>query len=127
MAFQVNSTSTPQPFKMYVLSGAAYNTLVQGGSISGHALDPDAFYLTTDGAGGDFLPLTGGTLTGDLVAPTVRSALIGTTDSPNGVYYVEGTGSTAGTWLGSNNLIQNLYKGLCILYKIPVLGASTTT
>lgn len=44
-----------------------------------------------------------------------------------GIYYIEGTGSTAGTWLGSHDDITTYYNGLTILYKVPVAGASTTT
>lgn len=45
----------------------------------------------------------------------------------NGIFYIEGTGSTAGTWLGSHADITEYYEGLTIAYKIPVAGASTTT
>ena len=45
----------------------------------------------------------------------------------NGIYYIEGTGSTAGTWLGSHDEITAYYEGLVVAYKIPVAGASTTT
>lgn len=45
----------------------------------------------------------------------------------NGIYYIEGTGSTAGTWLGSDNRFTDLYKGLTIAYKIPIAGGSSTT
>lgn len=44
----------------------------------------------------------------------------------NGIFYIEGTGSTAGTWLGSHADITEYYEGLTIAYKIPVAGASTT-
>ena len=44
-----------------------------------------------------------------------------------GIFYVEGTGTTAGTWLGNNDRITEYYDGLTILYKINVAGASTTT
>ena len=43
------------------------------------------------------------------------------------VPFVVGTGSTAGTWLGTLNGLTAYYDGLTILYKIPVAGASTTT
>ena len=46
--------------------------------------------------------------------------------SGNLIYYIEGTGSTAGTWLGSHDDITEYYDGLTITYKIPVAGASTT-
>jgi hypothetical protein len=42
-------------------------------------------------------------------------------------YYIEGTGSTAGTWLGSHVGITEYYPGLTIAYKVPVAGATTTT
>ena len=44
-----------------------------------------------------------------------------------GIYYVEGTSTTAGTWLGSNERIKEYYDGLMILYKINQAGADTTT
>ena len=43
-----------------------------------------------------------------------------------GIYYIEGTGSTAGTWGGTHSEITEYYSGLTIAYKIPVEGASTT-
>lgn len=45
----------------------------------------------------------------------------------NGIYYISGTGSTAGTWIGSHDDIVNYYDGLVIAYKIPVAGADETT
>lgn len=45
----------------------------------------------------------------------------------NSVHYIAGTGSTAGTWLGTDKSISEYYNGLTIAYKIPVAGASTTT
>ena len=45
-------------------------------------------------------------------------------DSP---YYVVGTGTTSGTWLGTIDGLTSYYDGLMINYKIPVAGASTTT
>lgn len=47
--------------------------------------------------------------------------------STNGVFYIVGTGTTAGTWLGEHNGIQEYYPGLTIAYKISIAGASTTT
>lgn len=44
-----------------------------------------------------------------------------------GVFYVEGTSTAAGTWLGSNTRIAAYYDGLTILYKINKAGATTTT
>ena len=43
------------------------------------------------------------------------------------VHYIVGTGTTAGTWLGSDSSIQEYYDGLTIAYKLNVAGASTTT
>ena len=43
------------------------------------------------------------------------------------VPFVVGTGSTAGTWLGSLEGLTEYYDGLLILYKPSVAGASTTT
>lgn len=47
--------------------------------------------------------------------------------SSNGMFYIVGTGDTAGTWLGSHSEIKSYYTGLIIAYKIPIAGASTTT
>lgn len=44
-----------------------------------------------------------------------------------GIYYIEGTGSTAGQWGGSHTDITSYYSGLTIIYKVPVAGASATT
>ena len=44
-----------------------------------------------------------------------------------GFYFIEGTGTTAGTWLGSHIGIKEYYDGLTIAYKIPGAGARTTT
>ena len=45
----------------------------------------------------------------------------------NTVHYIVGTGSTAGTWLGTDPSITEYYDGLTIAYKIGIAGASTTT
>lgn len=42
-------------------------------------------------------------------------------------YFINGTGSVAGTWLGSEANIASYYDGLSILYKVPIAGAATTT
>ena len=57
----------------------------------------------------------------------VNAAIANKANKTQGVYYIEGTGSTAGTWLGSHTDITEYYPGLTVLYKIPVAGASTTT
>jgi hypothetical protein len=41
--------------------------------------------------------------------------------------FIVGTGSTAGTWLGTLAGLSAYYDGLLILYKPSVAGASTTT
>ena len=44
-----------------------------------------------------------------------------------GVFYIEGTGDTAGTWLGSHSDIGSYYSGLMIAYKVGIAGADATT
>lgn len=44
-----------------------------------------------------------------------------------GLYYIAGTGTSAGTWLGSHPGITEYYDGLTIAYRIPIAGSSTTT
>lgn len=41
---------------------------------------------------------------------------------PKNTYYIEGTGTTAGVWLGSHSDIKEYYNGLTILYKIGIAG-----
>jgi hypothetical protein len=90
---------------------------------------------------GDFVPYTGAdqnvnlgsynlTTTGDITANYFignGSQLTGISNVTDSVYYIEGTGSVAGTWLGSHSRITEYYDGLKISYKIPVAGATTTT
>ncbi|ETB63582.1 TPA: hypothetical protein DIC38_02640 [Candidatus Nomurabacteria bacterium] len=45
----------------------------------------------------------------------------------NGTYYIEGTGTVAGTWLGSHPNITSYYDGLTVRYYTPIAGAATTT
>src|SRR5690554_137658 len=47
--------------------------------------------------------------------------------NPDSLFYIAGTGTTAGIWLGSHSRISEYYDGLTIAYKIPIAGASTTT
>lgn len=44
-----------------------------------------------------------------------------------GVFYIEGTGGTAGTWLGTHADITGYYDGLAVLYKVGIAGASGGT
>lgn len=48
-------------------------------------------------------------------------------EAKEGVYYIEGTGSTTGTWLGSHSGITEYYNGLMLAYKIPIAGNSSGT
>lgn len=48
-------------------------------------------------------------------------------DKEQGVFFIKGEGTTAGTWLGGCSGIDSYYDGLMIAYKIGVAGASTTT
>lgn len=41
---------------------------------------------------------------------------------PKNTYYIEGTGTTEGVWLGSHSDIKEYYNGLTILYKIGIAG-----
>ena len=68
------------------------------------------------GSATDLLLSNGGTKAVSDFAPASR-----------GIFFIEGTESTAGTWLGSHSDITEYYKGLTIAYKIPIAGASTTT
>ena len=48
-------------------------------------------------------------------------------NSKNGAFYINGTGSAAGVWLGEHNKISSYYEGLTIAYKIPIEGSSATS
>ena len=61
-------------------------------------------------------------LNSDNLAATVATLSNGTK-----VYYVEGTGTTAGVWTGSIDGLTAYYDGLAILYKINIAGATATT
>lgn len=63
---------------------------------------------------------------GDGTTPWNSLAYCNFAPSNSGIYYVEGTGTTAGTWTGSNSEITSYYDGLTILYKVNIAGASTT-
>lgn len=56
------------------------------------------------------------------------SALLeGKAAKENGVFFIKGEGTTAGTWTGTHPDITAYYDGLMIAYKVGVAGASTTT
>lgn len=59
--------------------------------------------------------------------PELRKALRKKADKENSVFYIEGTGNTAGTWLGAHEGITEYYAGLSVMYKVPVAGATATT
>jgi hypothetical protein len=54
-------------------------------------------------------------------------ALDAKADKEQGVFFIKGEGTTAGTWLGGCVGIDSYYDGLMIAYKVGVAGASTTT
>lgn len=92
-------------------------------SATTHATSSSVIYApTTAGTLGHILTSNG---SGAPIWTNPANIAIGT--ASNGVFYIEGTGSTAGTWLGSHTGITSYYKGLTIAYKIPVKGADTTT
>ena len=57
----------------------------------------------------------------------IRSELENKAPHRAGVYFVKGTGTTAGTWLGTSNDITEYYDGLTVAYEIGVAGGSSTT
>ena len=61
------------------------------------------------------------------MANSLEQVNVGGSDYNLSVPFVVGTGSTAGTWLGSLDGLTEYYDGLLILYKPSVKGASTTT
>lgn len=61
------------------------------------------------------------------MANSLEQVNVGGSDYNLSVPFIIGTGSTAGTWLGSLDGLTEYYDGLLILYKPSVAGASTTT
>ena len=64
---------------------------------------------------------------GSILTPVYFSNNAPVESSGKTIPFIVGTGSTAGTWLGSLTGLTAYYDGLIILYKIPVAGANTTT
>ena len=48
-------------------------------------------------------------------------------DKTAGVFYIKGTGTTAGTWLGSHEDSKTYHDGLMIAYKTSIAGATSTS
>ncbi len=61
------------------------------------------------------------------VNASIESLGAGKADKTHGIHYIEGTGSTAGTWLGTHADITEYYAGLVLAYKIGVAGLSDGT
>ena len=57
----------------------------------------------------------------------INTALSNKADKSQAVFYIEGTGTTEGTWLGSHSGITAYYNGLTIAYKVNIAGASNLT
>lgn len=88
-----------------------------------HATSSSVIYApTTAGTSGYLLTSNG---SGAPIWTNPANISIGT--ATNGVFYVEGTSTTAGTWTGSHTRITSYYTGLTIAYKINKAGANTTT
>lgn len=133
--FQIASQGgdTANTFFIRNVHNATWNTLLHSNnytsytpilnSTSTHATNTSVIYApSTVGTQGQLLTSSG---TG---APTWINPIDVTVGSAsNGVFYIEGTGSTEGTWLGSHTGITSYYKGLTIAYKIPVEGSLATT
>ena len=90
-------------------------------SASSVGLNSEFYAPTTAGTSGQILISTG-------AEPAwINIDSLNEATSTNGVFYIVGTGTTAGTWLGEHDDIKEYYPGLTIAYKIPIAGASTTT
>lgn len=73
------------------------------------------------------IPTKTSELTNDSGFLTEHQDISGKADKSHGIHYIEGTGSTAGTWLGTHEDITEYFAGLVLAYKVGVAGASTTT
>lgn len=133
--FQIASQGgdTANAFFIKNVHNTTWNTLVHSNnytsytpilnSATTHATNSSVIYApTTAGTLGHILTSNG---SGAPIWTNPANIAIGT--ASNGVFYIAGTGSTAGKWLGSHSGITSYYTGLTIAYKIPVKGADTTT
>ena len=68
-----------------------------------------------------------GTDAGSGLNPVYFSNGVPVASNGNSIPFIVGTGSTAGTWLGTLTGLTAYYDGLLILYKPSVAGATTTT
>lgn len=84
--------------------------------------EADAAYLAKTGKAVSASVSDKATADGD---GNVISSTYATKDA--GVYYIEGTGDTAGIWLGSHSGITAYYDGLMIAYKPSIAGATGLT
>ena len=133
--FQIASQggNTANAFYIKNVHNTTWNTLLHSNNYTSytpilnspttHATNSSVIYApTTAGTSGYLLTSNG---SGAPIWTNPANITIGT--ASNGVFYIAGTGSTAGTWLGSHSGITSYYTGLTIAYKIPVKGADTTT
>lgn len=63
----------------------------------------------------------------DGVTSNIQTQLNDKAPKSHGIHYIEGTGDTAGTWLGTHADITEYYAGLVLAYKIGVAGLSSGT
>lgn len=103
--------------------------------VNGYASDSEGnveIPVATSTKGGTMSPVDKAKLDGinpaDYATETqLTDGLAGKANKKEGVYYIEGTGDTAGTWLGFNSDITEYYPGLSIAYKPSVAGATGLT
>ena len=88
------------------------------GSINGNAASATK---ATQDASGNVITSTYATKT------ELNNGLAKKAEKETGVFYIEGTGDTAGTWLGSHSGITEYYAGLMIAYKPSIAGATGLT
>ena len=92
------------------------------------ALASDTLYAGASTAGGAATSANKlNTDAGSMLNPVYFSNGIPVASSGDSIPFIVGTGSTAGTWLGTLTGLAEYYDGLLILYKPSVAGASTTT
>ncbi len=123
-------------------------------TVNGHALSGDVTVTASDVGLGNVENKSSATIRGEIIKADVTTALGYTPLTPqqvyddtdnrietyannnivgvyaekkNAVYYVEGTGTTTGVWLGTNNEISSYYNGLTIAYKVGIAGADNLT
>ena len=85
----------------------------------------DGKLATTGTAAKATADASGNTITSTYATKTeLANGLNGKADKENSIFFIDGTGTEAGVWLGTHTEITEYFQGLTIAYKVGVAGVS---